>query len=199
MRRFSIKGGARGKPVPPLQWQPPLARQTDARRRPILIAGGIGLALIALAASLDFAIRPAPRIIWNVSASAPIGLWRVHPGARVRSGDMVLAWMPDGVRQLAARRRYLPANVPLLKRVAARDGDEICALGRSLYVNGRPLAVRREVDRHGRPLPWWSGCIALRDNHLLLLMDAPDSFDGRYFGPIGEDAVIGRAVPLWLR
>ncbi|SER23201.1 S26 family signal peptidase [Sphingobium sp. YR768] len=199
MRNGSTRRAAKGKPVPLLEWQPPLARQTHIRRRPILIVGGIGLALLGLTATLDFAIRPAPRLIWNASASAPIGLWRVHPGARVRTGDMVLAWMPDGVRGLAAQRRYLPVNVPLLKRVAARDGDEICALGRNLYVNGQPLAVRRAVDRHGRPLPWWSGCIALRDNHLLLLMDAADSFDGRYFGPISEDAVIGKAVPLWLR
>lgn len=181
------------------RWEPPLAREIRRRRRPILIASGIGLALLGATTTLNTTVRPTPRIIWNASASAPVGLWRVHPGARVRTGDMVLAWMPDGVRQLAAQRRYLPANVPLLKRVAARDGDEICALGRSLYVNGQPLAVRREADRYGRPLPWWNGCIALRDNHVLLLMDAPDSFDGRYFGPISEDAVIGKAVPLWLR
>jgi conjugative transfer signal peptidase TraF len=187
------------KPAPLLEWYPPLRRQLRARRRPVIIAGGIGLALLGLAAALDFAVRPAPRVIWNASASAPIGFWRIHPGARVRTGDMVLVKTPATVRQLAAQRHYLPANIPLLKRVAARDGDEVCALGQEIFVNSRWIAERRTADRQGRPLPWWSGCEHLRDGRVFLLMDTPDSFDGRYFGPVDEAAVIGKAVPLWLR
>jgi len=187
------------KPAPLLEWHPPLARQLRARRRPLIIAGGIGLALLGLASALDFAGPPAPRVIWNASASAPIGFWRIHPGARVHTGDMVLATTPASVRQLAARRHYLPANVPLLKRIAARDGDEVCAFGYAVFVNGRWIADRRAADRQGRPLPWWTGCKRLRDGRTFLLMDAPESFDGRYFGPISETAIIGKAVPLWLR
>jgi type IV secretory pathway protease TraF len=112
---------------------------------------------------------------------------------------MVLAVTPASVRQLAAQRHYLPANVPLLKRVAARDGDEVCALGQEIFVNGRRVAERRVADRQGRPLPWWSGCEHLRGGRLFLLMDAADSFDGRYFGPVDEAAMIGKATPLWLR
>lgn len=199
MRKSPIKPKARVTPVPLLEWEPPLARQTHARRRLILIAGGIGLALIGLAATFDFAIRPAPRLVWNVSASAPIGLWRVDPHARLRTGDMVLAPMPARVRRLAATRRYLPANVPLLKRIVARDGDDVCALGQGIFVNGIWVAARRAADRQGHPLPWWSGCERLRGGRVFLLMDAPDSFDGRYFGPVDEDDLIGKAVPLWLR
>jgi conjugative transfer signal peptidase TraF len=199
MRKPFSRRLPRPQRAPLLEWHPPLARQLRARRRPLIIAGGIGLALLGLAATLDFAVRPAPRIIWNASASAPIGFWRIHPGARGRTGDMVLAWTPESVRQLAASRRYRPANVPLLKRIAARDGDEVCALGYEIFVNGRWIAGRRNADRRGRPLPWWSGCEHLRDGRVFLLMDAPDSFDGRYFGPINETAIIGKAVPLWLR
>lgn len=184
---------------PLLDWQPPLARAVRRRRRPLIVAAGLGLAMLGLAAALDFAIRPAPRLVWNASASAPIGFWRIHPDARFRTGDMVLATTPASVRQLAAQRHYLPANVPLLKRVAARDGDEVCALGQEIFVNGRWIGERRVVDRQGRPLPWWSGCEHLRDGRVFLLMDAADSFDGRYFGPVDEDAIIGKAVPLWLR
>jgi len=188
------------KPAPLLEWQPPLAHPVrHRRRRPVIVAGGIGLALLGATAALDFAVRPAPRVIWNASASAPIGLWRIHPGVRIRTGDMVLVTTPDSVRQLAAQRHYLPANVPLLKGVAARDGDEVCALGQEIFVNGRWIAERRAADRQGRPLPWWNGCERLRDGRVFLLMDAPDSFDGRYFGPISETAIIGKAVPLWLR
>lgn len=187
------------KPAPLLEWHPPLARQLRARRGPLIVMGGIGLALLGLAATLDFMGPPAPRIIWNASASAPIGFWRIHPGAHVRTGDMVLATTPVSVRQLTARRHYLPANVPLLKRVAARDGDEVCALAQEIFINGRWIAERRAADALGRPLPWWTGCERLRDGRIFLLMDPPESFDGRYFGPISETAIIGKATPLWLR
>ena len=199
MRKPLNRQLANPKPAPLFDWEPPLARQLRARRRPILIAGGIGLALLGLAAVLDLAVRPAPRVIWNASASAPIGFWRVDPHARFRTGDMVLARTPASVRDLAARRHYLPANVPLLKRIAARDGDDVCALGQEIFVNGRWIAERRTADRQGRPLPWWQGCELLRGGRVFLLMDASDSFDGRYFGPVDEEAVIGKAVPLWLR
>ncbi len=187
------------QPLPLLEWHPPLTRVARARRRPILIAGVFGLALLGAATALDSTVRPAPRVIWNASASAPIGFWRVHPGVRVHTGDMVLAHTPDSVRLLAAERHYLPANVPLLKRVAAGSGDTVCAFGSAIIIDGRAVAKRRVADPHGRPLPWWTGCEHLRGGRLFLLMDAPDSFDGRYFGPIGDGAVIGKATPLWLR
>lgn len=189
----------RPAPAPLLEWDPPLARQLRARRRLVMLAAAIGLALIGTASVLDLVVRPAPRLVWNASQSAPIGLWRIAPHARVHTGDMVLARTPRRVRALAAARRYLPANVPLLKRIAAESGDEVCALGASISINGSRIARRHRVDSRGRPLPWWHGCEHLRGGRVLLLMDAPDSFDGRYFGPLDEDALIGKAEPLWLR
>src|SRR3546814_1373013 len=84
---------------------------------------------------------------------------------------------------LAARRHYLSANVPLVKRVAATVGDEVCAVGARVTVNGR-LAVKRQTrDGAGRPMPWWSGCAELGlGEYFRWLADSPASFDGRYFG-----------------
>ena len=103
-------------------------------------------------------------------------------------------------RTWAARRHYLPRNVPLVKRVAGVAGDTICAVDRVVTANGRPVAMRRAVDATGRPLPAWQGCVQLVPGMVFLLMtETPDSFDGRYFGPtLGQD-IIGRATPLWLR
>lgn len=185
-------------PLPLLEWQPPLAAR-PRRRRVILLAGAVGLALLGASAALDFAINPAPLLVWNASASAPIGFWRIDPRARIDRGDMVLVHTPGSVRQLAARRHYLPANVPLLKRVVAREGSEVCALGPTIFIDGRLTATRHKADRQGRPLPWWHGCEHLHQGQLFLLMDHPDSFDGRYFGPVDETSVIGKATPLWLR
>lgn len=188
-----------GASAPLLEWVPPLARKIRARRLPILVLVGIGTGLMATTATLDFLIRPEPRLVWNVSASAPVGLWSIAPDVPLRQGDMVLARMPQGARELAAARHYIPANVPLLKRIAARNGDEVCALGGRIYVNGDPVAKRLTHDRAGRILPQWEGCELLRSGRLLLLMDRPDSFDSRYFGPVARTAIIGKATPLWLR
>jgi type IV secretory pathway protease TraF len=35
------------------------------------------------------------------------------------------------------------------------------------------------------------------DEVFLMNWDEPSSLDGRYFGPIPSNGVVGRAVPLW--
>lgn len=199
MRKPHISRLSRLAPAPLLEWDPPLARPLRARRRSVLAVSAIGLALLGGAAMLDLVVRPAPRLVWNASASAPVGLWHIDPHARLHTGDMVLARTPRSVRTLAAKRRYLPANVPLLKRIAAENGDEVCALGQNIFINGAWVTSRRRADTQGRALPWWIGCERLRDGRVLLLMKAPESFDGRYFGSVDQDALIGKATPLWLR
>jgi conjugative transfer signal peptidase TraF len=141
---------------------------------------------------------PAPWLVWNASASAPIGLYRVLPGNAVR-GDLVLVRTPCSIRQLAAERGYLPRDVPLVKRVAAQGGDVVCTAANVIFVNGRVVAERLARDRLGRPLPGWSGCQTLQPDDVFLLMDGvTDSFDGRYFGAVPTAAIIGRLAPLWI-
>jgi type IV secretory pathway protease TraF len=96
-------------------------------------------------------------------------------------------------------RHYLPANVPLVKRVAAAEGDIVCARNGQVYVNGVWAAWQRPYDGAGRPMPAWQGCRTLGQNNLFLLMEAPDSFDGRYFGPTMASDIVGRASLLWAR
>ena len=112
---------------------------------------------------------------------------------------MVLARVPRHWRQLAAQRRYIPINVPLVKRVAAEPGDTVCALGQEIFINARRIAERRHRDARGRTMPWWDGCIVLRNGALFLLTANPSSFDGRYFGPMQRYDVIGRAKLIWRR
>jgi conjugative transfer signal peptidase TraF len=174
-------------------------RATRRRRRRLarrVVAVGTGCAFLAA----TIIAPPHPRLLWNASASAPVGLYRIEPGSPVRRGDMVIVRTPAAVRNLAARRGYIPANVPLVKRVAGVRGDLVCALGPTILVNGHAVAARRSADTLGRPLPWWNGCRSLHGDALFLLMaHTPDSFDGRYFGPTPATDVIGKAVPLWVR
>lgn len=160
----------------------------------------IGCAGLAAALAATLLAPPRPRFLWNASASAPVGFYAVGEAAPLARGDMVIARPPGEFRMFAARRHYLPANVPLVKRVAAAAGDEVCAAGARVTVNGRAVAVRLDRDGAGRPMPWWSGCSELGPGEYFLLMtDSPASFDGRYFGITEAGDVIGRARLLWRR
>jgi conjugative transfer signal peptidase TraF len=153
-------------------------------------AGGVALLATAL-------FPPPPRLVWNASASAPVGLYQVSPHTMPEAGDMVVARIPDAYRRLAATRRYLPANVPLVKRVVAVAGDDVCAIGDRIYVGDRFVARRHPVDGAGRHMPSWPGCIRLRGRQLFVLMDGPDSFDGRYFGVTEAAEIVGKADLIW--
>ncbi|WP_419964928.1 S26 family signal peptidase [Sphingopyxis granuli] len=168
------------------------------RRRLGRWAIGCGGLAAALAATL--LAPPRPRFVWNASASAPVGLYAVGDGVTLARGDMVIARVPDEYRMFAARRRYLPANVPLVKRVAAAAGDEVCAAGARVTVNGQFVARRLDRDGGGRPMPWWSGCAELRSGEYFLLMaESPASFDGRYFGVCEAGDIVGKARLIWRR
>lgn len=136
-------------------------------------------------------------LVWNASASSPRGLYGIASGSPA-VGDYVIAWPPAAAGRLAEARGYLPSRIPLVKTVAAGPGDRVCAKKQTMWVNGRAVAARRKTDRAGRRLPRWSGCRVLGPDEVLLLgVDDPASYDGRYFGPIAAQLVVGRARLLW--
>lgn len=189
----------RGGDLPLIAWGEELRRRQLIRRRHVrrwtgLIAPLIGVVLGSIA------LPARPRLVWNASASAPIGLYAVTPGATPRRGDFVIARVPAGVRSLAASRRYIPINVPLVKHVGGVSGDMICAAGMVVTIDGKPAAVRRATDGKGRPMPWWGGCKKVGPGEVFLLSPAaPASFDGRYFGVSAGAEIIGTARLIWAR
>jgi len=139
-----------------------------------------------------------PRLIWNASASIPIGLYRIEPATDIAVTDVAIVMPPDELAAVLAERGYLPKGVPLLKRVFALGGETICREGRMIIAYGERYALARKHDSRGRSLPDWQGCRTLRHGEVFLMnWDVPDSFDSRYFGPLPISTIIGRAVPVW--
>jgi conjugative transfer signal peptidase TraF len=185
--------------LPLFRWGEELRRHRRARRvvRLRLIAAALAAAA-ATAAVGTILWPPRPLLVWNASASSPIGLYHVGPSAGVRRGQMAIAWPPDAGRELGAERHYLPRNVPLVKRVAAVEGDRVCAVGEAIFVNGRFETLRSPQDPSGRPMPWWTGCEDLARGELFLLTAGnPNAFDGRYFGVTRPAQIIGQARLIW--
>ena len=143
----------------------------------------------------SFAERP-PRLVWNASASVPIGLYALKAEA-ARVGDIVALRLPRHVRRQAGARRYLPANALLLKPVAAASGDRVCRWQTRIHVNGRFHAEAARHDTARRRMPVWQGCRHLHQNEIFVLSPSRASFDSRYFGPIHRDAVVAPARPVW--
>ena len=149
-------------------------------------------ALVLLASSQT----KAPRLIWNASASVPIGFYLVR-AERLRRGDIALARLPARTAEFALRRGYLRATPYVLKPVVAVSGDRVCRIGDRVTVRGRAAAVAQRRDLQHRALPVWQGCRSLAAGEIFLLTDDVRSFDSRYFGPIAADNVGGRATAVW--
>lgn len=159
-----------------------------------LVAIYVAVSVMALSAFID----PPPKLIWNASASVPVGLYAVRPIERLEVTQLVLVTPPEPLAAFLADGGYLGYGAPLLKRIAALPGQTICRGGAEVKIDGAIWAVARERDRSGRMLPSWSGCRRLRNGEVFVLnWDKPDSLDGRYFGPLPISSLAGRAVPLW--
>ena len=77
---------------------------------------------VMLIGGLSF-IHIAPKLIWNASASTPIGLYSVDRSPRLDVTDLVAVAAPEPLATFLAERGYLPRGVPLMKRVAGLPGQ----------------------------------------------------------------------------
>ncbi|WP_019937805.1 S26 family signal peptidase [Bordetella sp. FB-8] len=182
------------------------APHSRSRLRARLVLAGLSACGFAALAWAAF-VQPLPRLTYNPSDSVAVGWYRVdlldhRAGSLPRPlsvDSIVLVPLPTEAAALAAQRGYLPMRVPLLKRIGAVAPQEVCIVGRSVRIDGVPMAPVLPADRIGRPLPSWQQCRRLAPGELFLLsVTNPASFDSRYFGPIAASTVIGVAHPVWL-
>jgi conjugative transfer signal peptidase TraF len=162
-------------------------------------AGALMTMAVALALmNFTMVAEPMPRLLWNASASVPIGLYGVEPVGRLAVADLVVAAAPGPLATVFAERDYLPLGVPLIKHILALPGQSVCRNGLLITVDGKAVGTALAQDSRGRALPVWQGCRRIaRDQVFLMNTDAAASLDGRYFGPIPITAIVGRALPLW--
>lgn len=157
----------------------------------LLLAGAAaGAALIA------FALPAASdRLLYNHTPSVPVGFYiRTH--APIDRGTFVTVRAADVAPAAARARDFEGPRDRFIKRVAAVAGDRVCAEGDALTINDGFAIPRRVHDSAGAPLRAWDGCRALLEHEVLLLGDAEQSFDGRYWGPIDRNLIEGVWRPL---
>jgi conjugative transfer signal peptidase TraF len=161
------------------------------RRILVLALVAVSIAALGITSRFDF----APRLVWNASASAPIGLYRIeNRGPRI--GDFMLVKPDARLENFIVARGYLSADTPLLKRVAALSGARICREDTAIFIDGIRVTAALRVDSKGRKMPVWRGCFSLSDDEVFLVNAPPNSLDGRYFGATKRAQVIGVAIPV---
>jgi len=180
--------------VPAARRQRPGAWSIPGRRA--IIAASVA-ALAAL--TMPSIAQPNLRLVWNVSASVPLGLYRIEPDRHPRVGELAAVRPSPTLARLMADRHYVEWGALLVKPVAAVSGARVCRHGHAVTIDGLQVATVLDHDRFGRDLPRWSGCRGLgASDYFLLARNVRASFDSRYFGPVAAANVIGRATPLWV-
>lgn len=156
-------------------------------------------AAAALALSTT-AAKPAKRYLWNASSSVPVGLYGLQPTGDLSITQLVAVRPPEPLATFLSERGYLPRGVPMLKRVLALPGQTVCREHLTITVDNIATGQARHRDSQGRALPVWQGCrVVAADEVFLMNWQSADSLDGRYFGGLPIEAIIGRAKPLWTR
>ena len=144
------------------------------------------LTAIGIAALTASTFEQGPKLVWNASPSVPVGFYSIA-GGKYEIGSLVAVRLPQEIAAQAHARGYLDHHALLLKTVRAVKGSRVCRLGPIISVDSRVSALARSHDGAGRPLPHWRGCVTLAYGDLFLLSNVPESFDGRYFGPLRRD------------
>jgi conjugative transfer signal peptidase TraF len=152
-----------------------------------------------MATGLSALFHPSPSLIWNASASVPVGLYRIQQAEPLHIGELVVAMPPEPLASYLADRGYLPEGVPLLKHILALAGQTVCRTGDRITADGATVGRALAGDWRGRNLPVWQGCQVLAAGRVFLMnVQSEHSLDGRYFGPLATSVIVGRAAPLWI-
>lgn len=135
----------------------------------------------------------------NISASLPMGIYKLYEIEKIEKGDIVMFSFPPEAEKYIRERKYLPDNVKtLLKRVTAVEGDNVEVRDKTLYINNEEywLAKIKEKDSKGLLLPRMKNQILEKDEYFVLGTH-PTSFDSRYYGTIKREVILKKAELVW--
>jgi type IV secretory pathway protease TraF len=124
------------------------------RRLGYLAATSVAVLGIAAASAMPMPLK----LIWNATASAPIGFYTISPAGRIEVPDLVAVMPPEPFASFMVERGYVARDVPILKHIVGLPGQRVCRNGRAISVDDVPLGEARDHDSRGRDLPAWQGC-----------------------------------------
>ena len=144
----------------------------------------------------------------NLSASLPPGVYRTDDvGSGAVRGALVLVCLPRAVAVFANQRGYVPHGgrcldgaSPVGKIVVAVAGDMVRVTDAGVSVDGALLPCSRPLprDQADRVMPRaTNNALLIGSDSVWLYAPSARSFDSRYFGAVGRDAIVGHIHPVW--
>jgi len=165
---------------------------------PLRFAGAaIGSAILVAVCLIGARLPAALGYCLNITPSEPVGIYRRVASGVHRNALVLLRQPQDPASSILGR--YLPANIPLIKRVAATPGDVVDESMRGVWVNGIlwPDSAPLTHDQEGRSLQQYPfGTYRVATGQLWVMSNHPRGLDSRYFGPVMDSSVISRMVPI---
>lgn len=115
---------------------------------------------------------------------------------------LILKKKPFGREDLVAFRfpgsEYYAEGSLFVKEVQGIPGDRLeIRDGRTVWLNGRFLDTVRAADSQGKEVKPFSFNGLIPEGHYFLYSPAPNSYDSRYYGLIGKERIVGKAISLW--
>lgn len=145
------------------------------------------LAIIGLEASMAlFGIS----VGINPTESQPYRLFLILKKRPFDRGDLVSFRFPGS--------KYYAENSIFVKEVRGMPGDHLeMRNDRTVWLNGRFLDTVRATDSQGRAVEPLHFDGPIPEGHYFMYASAPNSYDSRYYGLIGKEQILGKAIPLW--
>jgi signal peptidase I len=182
--------------------------------RDLLSLAGFALALFAARSTLaDHYFVPTGSMIPSVEIGDRVLVNKVAYALRVPFSDMIVAQRRGPERGDVVVLRSPENGITLLKRVAATPGDVVAVVDGRLWINGRAIPIAEQsgqwVEELGHaihPVRLTSGGgrdygpVRLgADEYLMLGDNRGESHDGRAFGLVEREAILGKALGVWMR
>jgi len=83
------------------------------------------------------------------------------------------------------------------KQVAGVHGDHVVIKGDEIYINDQHVSTLYLRQKLGRPPGYFDRDLIIPENQLLLLGTEPHSYDGRYWGFISSQQILGVVDPIF--
>lgn len=135
----------------------------------------------------------------NITKSYPLGIYQKVMTSEYQRGDLVIFCPPKReVFAYALQQGWLvpgscpSATISMMKKIAGIEGDTIL-IDKFVYINGikQPNSLVQNI-------PYKARSAQLQKNEVLLLSDYSSmSFDGRYFGAITKNHILGKVTPVY--
>lgn len=133
-------------------------------------------------------------LVWNGSASAPVGFYMKAQDQTISLHDFVL--VKTGTKLDSISSLYPTKPTYLLKHVELIPGERYRVDGNKIFTE-RQTFLRQKTSINGIKLPRLEdGVYVVPQGHYFVANFPEKSFDSRYFGPVPEEDIIQKVTPI---